>query len=76
MTVREADDEKLPEHCTQTDGEAGPVVFHVGHDMNEKELTDSTNEPFATKKRSRWHASEKKQMKQQQQQQQQQQKNT
>ena len=43
VTVREADDEKLLEHCTQTDGEAGPIVFHVGHDMNEKELTDSAS---------------------------------
>ena len=40
VTVREADGEKLREHCTQTDEEAGSIVFHVGHDMNEKELTD------------------------------------
>ena len=24
----------------QTDEEAGSIVFHVGHDMNEKEMTD------------------------------------
>ena len=40
LTVRNADDEELPEHCTQTDEEEGSIVFHVGHDMNEKELTD------------------------------------
>ena len=43
VTVREADGEKLREHCTQTDEEAGSIVFHVGHDMNEKELTDSAS---------------------------------
>ena len=29
--------EELSEHCTRTDEEAGSIVLHVGHDMNEKE---------------------------------------
>ena len=44
-TVRQADYDELPEHCTehctQTDEEAGSNVFHVGNDTNEKEMTDS-----------------------------------
>ena len=32
--------EELPEHCTRTDEEAGSIVLHVGHDMNEKEKND------------------------------------
>ena len=43
MTVRKANDEELPEHCTQTDEEASSIVFHVGRDMNEKEMTDSVS---------------------------------
>ena len=37
-TVREADEE-FPEHCTQTNEEAGSIVLHVGNDMDEKEQT-------------------------------------
>ena len=40
-TERKADDEELPEHGTQTDEEAGSIVLHVGHDMNEEEKTGS-----------------------------------
>ena len=40
VTVRKAD---APEHCTQTDEEAGSTVFHVGNDMIEKEMTDSVS---------------------------------
>ena len=32
--------EELPEHCARTDEEAGSIVLHVGHDMNEKEKND------------------------------------
>ena len=32
--------EELPEHCTRTDEEAGSIVLHVGHDMNEKQKND------------------------------------
>ena len=32
--------EELLEQCTRTDEEAGPIVLHVGHDMNEKEKND------------------------------------
>ena len=32
--------EELPEHCIRTDEEAGSIVLHVGHDMNEKEKND------------------------------------
>ena len=35
-TAREADEEH-PGHCTQANQEAGSIVFHVGHDVNEKE---------------------------------------
>ena len=27
----------------KTDEKAGPIMFHVGHDMNEKEMTDSVS---------------------------------
>ena len=29
--------EEVPAHCTRTNGEAGSIVLHVGHAMNEKE---------------------------------------
>ena len=32
--------EELLEQCTRTDEEAGSVVLHVDHDMNEKEKND------------------------------------
>ena len=32
--------EELPEQCTRTDEEAGSIVLHVGHDMNETEKND------------------------------------
>ena len=37
--VREADEEH-PGHRTQANEEAGSIVSHVGHDMNEKEKND------------------------------------
>ena len=32
--------EELPEQCVRTDEEAGSIVLHVSHDMNEKEKND------------------------------------
>ena len=62
-TVREADEEH-PGHRTQANEEAGSIVLHAGNDMDEKVMTDSASGAVATKKRSRWHTSEKKQMNQ------------
>ena len=45
VTVRKADDE-LPKHCTQTDEEAGSIVFHVDNDKNGKDMTDSVSGAF------------------------------
>ena len=65
--VRKADDEELPEHCTQTDEEASSIVLHVGHDMNEKEKTDSMSGVICYEEEITMNTREKKQMKQQQQ---------
>ena len=32
--------EELRERCTRTDEEAGSIVLHIGHDMNENEKND------------------------------------
>ena len=32
--------EEFPEFCTRTDENAGSIVVHVGHDMDEKEKND------------------------------------
>ena len=42
--------EELLEHCTRTDEEAGSIVLHVGHDMNEKEKNDEEADKAAAAK--------------------------
>ena len=42
--------EELPEQCTRTDEEAGSIVLHVGHDMNEKEKNDEEADEAAAAK--------------------------
>ena len=42
--------EELPEHCMRTDEEAGSIVLHVSHDMNEKEKNDEYADAAAAAK--------------------------
>ena len=42
--------EELPEQRTRTDEEAGSIVPHVGHDMNEKEKNDEEADEAAAAK--------------------------
>ena len=42
--------EELPWQCTRTDEEAGSIVLHVGHDMNEKEKNDDEADAAAAAK--------------------------
>ena len=58
-TVREADEEH-PGHRTQANEEAGSIVLHVGHDMDERKTTAISNEEACHEARPRWSTSEKK----------------
>ena len=39
--------EELPEQRVRADGEAGSIVLHVGHDINEKETNDEETDDAA-----------------------------
>ena len=43
--------EELLEHRMRTDEEAGSIVLHVGHDMNEKEKNDEESDEGSSSKR-------------------------
>ena len=42
--------EELREQCARADDEAGSIVLHVGHDMNEKEKNDEAADEAAAAK--------------------------
>ena len=47
MIEIECPGEELPEQCTRTDDEAGSIVLHVGHDMDEEATNDEETDDAA-----------------------------